>query len=129
VYTNREVQYSLHEVLDWKAIRPQMGSLFLLSKEGLLAALEDPHTLSGISKATAEAVTTNSCLIGGSILDYFSGTQLTGIVVGQIRDFFRSETFYELLAREVTVNLRGGLSNMENRDALYHFTRENFLNW
>lgn len=129
MYTNPEIQYSLHEILDWKAIRPQMGQLFLLSREGLLGALNDKTLVSKLSTTASHAISANTNLISSAVLDFLEGEKLVGIVRGEIRNFFRSEMFYQLLAREVIGNVNRGLSNIDNRDGLYKFCKENFLNW
>jgi hypothetical protein len=82
-----------------------------------------------VSAAVGEAVTANRNLIGSATLDFLSGELLTGIVAREITSFFKSETFYRLLAKEITDNANQGLDSVDNRDKLYDFCRENFLSW
>lgn len=40
VYTNPEIQYKLSQVLVDEAINPQLNDLFILSKRGIIEALQ-----------------------------------------------------------------------------------------
>lgn len=68
VFTNKDVQYSLHELLDWKAIRPQQAALFSLSKQAILRALSDDQLRTSCAVALATELQSNHSKIGGFVL-------------------------------------------------------------
>lgn len=68
VFTNKDVQYSLHELLDWKAIRPQQAALFSLSKQAILRALSDDQLRTNCAVALATELQSNQSKIGGFVL-------------------------------------------------------------
>lgn len=59
VFTNKDVQYSLHELLDWKAIRPQQAALFSLSKHAIIRALSDDQLRTSCAVALAAELQSN----------------------------------------------------------------------
>jgi hypothetical protein len=99
VYKNKDIQYSLHEVLDWKAIRPQQSNLFQLSKEAIIKALNDSEVRSKCVGIISDQVKSSEELIGKATLDFLESDLLIRIVIEQIAAFFRSETFYNLLSK------------------------------
>lgn len=62
------MQYSLHELLDWKAIRPQQAALFSLSKQAILRALSDDQLRTNCAVALAAELQSNQTKIGGFVL-------------------------------------------------------------
>ena len=56
MFSSPDVQYGLHEVLIWKAIKPQMQTLHLESQKGIVKALGSHNTRSKLAEVAADSI-------------------------------------------------------------------------
>ena len=84
VYTNPDIQYNLHQVLENKAIKDHKDDLFLLSKKRIIEALENRTIRNQLSKMAAKALLDNENTIGRLALEFLGGLIMDRILKNQL---------------------------------------------
>lgn len=129
VYTNPDLQYTLHQLLTANAIRPQQLPLQRLSTQALLALLRSPSLRQHLALQAAHHLPPNTLPIRHSALQFLSSPAMHAIVASALSSVVRGEGFGELLAGEVGEGFNGGLMRESNKEKLYLMLREHFINW